>query len=82
MSESGRGTHGMLMDEMRRLVQFADTHPRRVPRKQWGPPLAACIRRIAHSPLKIEVLRRRRFPIWVIDAVLRERLPNTVRTVV
>lgn len=79
MSESGRGSHGLVMDEMRRLVQLAEAH--RVPRKQWGPLLAVCIRRVAHSPLKIEVLRKRKFPTWVIDAVLRERLPKTVRSV-
>lgn len=77
MSESGRGSHGMVMEEMHKLVQLA----RRVPRKQWGPPLAICIRRIARSPLKIGVLRQRDFPEWVIDAVLRERLPQTVRRV-
>lgn len=79
MSESGRGSHGIVLEKMHRLVQLAES--RRGPRREWGPQLAADIRRIARSPLKIEALRKRHFPEWVIDAVLRERLPKTVRTV-
>ena len=79
MAEANRGTHGQVLSRMEKLVQLRVA--RKVSRKEWGPQLAIDIRRIARSPLRVEVLRKRHFPAWVIDAVVRERLPQTVRTV-